>query len=351
MEGVKDRFHRELGDLKQLIDFFNIENEISKHKVGRKITNNAKMVKKLKDSLDSFKIRKRQFNYNSIIISLYGFFEKFIEDSIVSYLDHLSLIITDYTKLPPSLSKSHFDLSLSLLSKIESAKYKDYIKKEDIVSNLNTCLNSNGSYILNNDAFIIHAANYKSAIINTAFSNAGIESFEHKILKQADFRNYVIQTYKKNKDDDIKAEESFYLLNDLAQLRNDVAHGVSNQIKANDLLLDYVYFFEFYAQALSDVLTFELLKYECQINAVELGEMTSHFKDGKIICFYSMNIPFKVGDTLISYGEVGSKRAQIESIQLAETDVNEIDENDNYEVGVCLSSNFKKKSKLFLLKI
>jgi hypothetical protein len=348
MGAIKKKFHEELDDLIQLISFFEIEYELNKHKVAKKNTNDAKLLRKLADVLLPFKNRKKQFNYNSIIISLYGFFEKYIENSVTEYLEAISKIITNYNDLPQAISKNNFEQSLILLNKLDTAKYRDYLRKEDVISNLHKCFDTSNNYLLNLDAFTIHGANFKASVIQTIFQQVGIDTIDTKILGNDKFKKYIIDYYKKKQGDNIKADEAFYLLNDLAQLRNDVAHGVTSDIIANPILLDYVLFFKFYSEALSTVINNELLRYECKYSARELGKLTGYFESGKKICFNTKNVPLKVGDTLIGLTESLVVETTIESIHINEVEADSADDSEDFEVGVKITLPVKKKTRIFL---
>ena len=51
---------------------------------------------------------QRRFEYNSVIVSLYGGFEQFVETLIEFYISDLNMIVPKYEKLPESITKNHY---------------------------------------------------------------------------------------------------------------------------------------------------------------------------------------------------------------------------------------------------
>ncbi|MCK5616842.1 hypothetical protein KAR91_84050, partial [Candidatus Pacearchaeota archaeon] len=125
---------------------------------------------------------KKRFEYNTIIVSLYGFLEQFIEAIIVGYLNYLNRIIPSYDDLPSPIKDNHIELSFELTSKSSKEKSRNYSSPESIIQNLNSCLLSGEeNYTINNDAFSLHSANFRVEIVNDIFSRLGIYKISKKI--------------------------------------------------------------------------------------------------------------------------------------------------------------------------
>ena len=349
MEEIKNQFHKELDDLKKLIAFYNTEIKLLGDFDYSAQNINNEILQELSGNLKAFHISKRQFNYNSIIISLYGAFERFIENILISYVDFMNKLIIKYDKLPEALIKNHFNLSLSLLNKIEQPRYSGTLKKEIIISNLHTCINLNENYQLNKDAFAQHTANFRLQVIDESFSHIGLQGISNLIMKNSAFYNYVIAKTEMNSEDTINVDESFYLLNDLAERRNDVAHGVSSEILQNEILLDYIEFFEIYTGALTEILTNEYFHNELTHSGKELGEITDVFKEGKVICIYSNKTSIKTGDVLIGKNESTIVKAKVLGLELDDKKIELADDQNDYELGIELNERFRKNFKVFLV--
>ncbi|CAD5279406.1 MULTISPECIES: MAE_28990/MAE_18760 family HEPN-like nuclease [unclassified Imperialibacter] len=349
MEVLKNKFHRELSDLDKLISFYNSELKLLGDLELNDFNLNNKLLSELSTNLKAFSISKRQFNYNSIIISLYGAFERFIENTLVSFVDKINKIVDKYDQLPEAIIKNHLTLSLALLNKIEQTRYSGTLKKNDIINNLHTCININQDYQLNKDAFAYHTANFRLQVIDETFARVGVQGISNLLIKNHEFSRHIIAKNEKSSSKSVTNEESFYFLNDLAERRNDVAHGVASEILQNDILRDYIEYFKFYSEALSQVLENKILHTELNYSGKEIGEITNAFKNGRVICIYTNKFPIKVGDTVIGKNKSEIVKANIVGMKINEISVNNCDDQDNYEIGIELDQKFKKNFRVSLV--
>jgi hypothetical protein len=350
MDVIRNKFHQEILDLRNLILFYEAEFKLHDTFMDTPTSKEELLIHELSGTLKKFKLSKLQFNYNSIIISLYGSFERFIENCLITYVDNLNILINSYKNLPESILKNHFVLSLTLLNKIEQPKYGGLLTKEDVIKNLHTCININEGYQLNKDAFAQHTANFRLQVVEESFSHIGINQISQKVLKIDSFKNYSNAKLGLSANSELIPKESFQILNDLAEYRNYVAHGITSEIIQNDILLDYLDFFEAYSTALIEVLGKNLLYRELEANGIELGEITDVYKDGKVVCFKTNNQIINKGDVLIGKNKEIITKATITKIQLNDEEFDSIDSKDNYEIGAEISNLFKKNFKVFLLK-
>ncbi len=292
MRVVLQAFLQELNDLKQHI--YNTENEIKllANMAEAQKNENSETIESIIEILSSGK--RRRFHYNSIIISLYGFLEQFIELLIKEYVGSLNTTIPSYNLLPASIIKNHIELSFGLISRAEQSKYHGEIKAEDIVANLHSGLSASGNYKINAEAFTYHTANYRADIIDQSFTKLGIESTAGRIKKVPFFSKYLKDTYTER----INSEQIYYYLNDLAERRNEVAHGSATELLSNEVLIGYIDFLENYGKALFEIINSELTRYLVEYKAVELGKPIAVYKN-QIVCL-SAKVSIRTGDILIA---------------------------------------------------
>lgn len=350
MEAIKNKFIGELKDLNSLIEFYELEKKLFDSFEENPTKKEERIILELSQCIKTFSLSKRQFNYNSIIISLYGSFERFIENILITYVDRINSLIKTYSELPESILKQHLLLSISLLNKVEQPKYNGPLRKEDIIKNLHTCLNTVNGYELNKDAFSQHSANFRLQVIDESFSQVGVNQISSKVLKTKSFRAYIIDVLKLNEDSELNVNECFQILNDLAEFRNFVAHGVDSNLIQNEILLDYLVFFKEYTSSLVQVLSKNLLHFEIKGNSIELGEITDVFSEGKIICLTTKNTPIKIGDEIIAKNGQNIIKTTIRSIRLDDTEVENVDANSNYEIGISIDDKIKRNYTIFLIK-
>ncbi|MFC4815596.1 MAE_28990/MAE_18760 family HEPN-like nuclease [Flavobacterium sp. GCM10023249] len=349
MEAILRDFHLQLDDLKKLIEFYELEKKLLQDFENSNSVNDL-ILNEISQKLKDFRISKLTYNYNSIIISLYGSFERFIENCIISYIEEVNGIIEEYKKLPEVITKNHLLLSLSLINKIEQTKYNGPLRKEIIIKNLHTCINTIDNYQLNKEAFAQHTANFRIQVIDDNFKQTGVYELSKNILKNEDFKSYLVNSKGVAVEStDLSINENLQPINELAELRNFVAHGIENDIMDNQILLDYVEFFKYYSKSLIDVLNEDLLYKKVQNQGLKLGNITDVFKDGNIVCFHTNGYKISKGQRIIGVNSKNIKSSYIKSIRVNDEDKEFVD-GENIEIGIEIGDNFKKNFDLYVLK-
>jgi len=296
---------------------------------------------------------KKRFEYNTIIVSLYGFLEQFIEAIIVGYLNYLNRIIPSYEDMPSPIKGNHIELSFELISKSSKEKSRNYFSPKIIIQNLNSCLLPGGhNYTINNDAFSLHSANFRVEIINDIFARFGINNISKKIENTTKFCKYLSSRYQERDIKTIKSEEIFSLLNELADRRNEVAHGVNtDQILSNELLLERLAFLEAFCKGLYEVVYNETLPYKSRFKGIELSEPIKVFNNN-IVCFHIKNTHVKVGDLLIAKPAKSSLpylEDNIREIQINGKKHDEITDDMAENVAFRVDFKAKKNQKYFIV--
>ncbi|MCM1234763.1 MAG: HEPN domain-containing protein [Ruminococcus flavefaciens] len=136
---------------------------------------------------------KKKYDYSLVIVSLYGCFEQFIEAYIKDYLLIVAEDCCEYSKLPQVIIDNHINLSVSLIGKIEQTKYVDFITKEQIIRNLNDCIQHNKCNI-NYEAFCQHTANFRVQTLGDVLRNVGLSDVINMIKRNEELRDmYILQ--------------------------------------------------------------------------------------------------------------------------------------------------------------
>jgi len=350
MNPILTEFHSQLDDIKKLIDFFELEKKLIQD-FDSPSSISEKVLLEISNKLKEFRLSKLKFNYNSIIISLYGAFERFIESTIIDYVEKLNQIIEEYNKLPKIITKQHLILSLTLLNKIEQPKYSGPLTKESIIKNLHTCINTIENYQLNKEAFAQHTANFRTQVIDENFHQIGVDELSKKIIRSNSFKKHLIEI----KGFDEKSPELISLnnlspINELAELRNLVAHGINNEIIENKTLLEYLHFYKCYSASLIEIITNLLLHKEIENCGLKLGTITNVYKGGTVICFFTNGQTLHKGQNIIGKNSKTIISAIIKSIEINDKEVDFVTGPDK-EIGIKINKKFKGNFELYLNKI
>jgi hypothetical protein len=294
---------------------------------------------------------KKQFDYNSIVVSLYGFLEQFVEGLCRSYVSYINGVVPTYDELPPELLKNHVPLTLDLISKADLPRYSGTVSVSQLVDNLHSCLSNATGYRLNSDAFSQHTANFRAEVIQSLFGKIGIQNVAKQILERAAFQDYLRVAFPDRDPSTIEAVDAFFHLDDLAERRNEVAHGMPCQILSNGILLDYVSFFEAYGPALNEAVRSKALETEVKHLAIEVGAPIAVY-NGNIVCLELRQTPVRVGDRLIARTANNSQPfldGEIQQIQIDGVDCQKVAALPAVKVGLRVDFRAKDNQYFFLL--
>lgn len=296
--------------------------------------------------------QKTLYDYTSIIISLYGYLERFVEDLLTEYLIRVSTHIPKFSDLPTAIRDGHILFSLELARKVDYQRFAGTIGVDEIIANLHSCLNTPDSYQLNIEAFIQHSSNFRQTVVVQTCSRCGLVNIGQGLRHAEPFVSFLeneeldrdIGGYLAGSDDVV-----FARLNDLADRRNDVAHGTPvDDILSRDLLRNYVDFVEAYSKGLA-LVVYEQSLPSMLSQAISLGTAIDVF-DSKIVC---VNLPagkITVGDILIAKTPEASrpfKGGPVLEIQVDHVSVPEVLGGPGVHIGLLVEFGAKINQEFF----
>lgn len=350
MKSSLHEFYKNLDDLRFYMKGLDIEDKILS---GPQVNPRNRQTIFVSQYLNHFTsgFNKRRFDYNGIVVSLYGFFEQYIESTIKAYVVYMNRTVPRFSDLPSEIHKNHLQLSLDLLSRSGQSKYKDQLMIEQVISNMNSCYGV-GEYRLNEEAFSQHDANFRIDNMKSIFSKIGVDGVQGKILKNEKFQKYISRVFSDRDLSSIDETEAFKNIDDLAERRNEVSHGMPSQILPNQTLYEYILFFKYYSMALFEVLFASTLYYESAYHGVEIGKSIGVFNKN-IVCLNLKNVNVKVGDILISKTNntanpyIGSS---IKEIQVNNKNYRSINAVPSINVGLRVSYPAKNNHIFYLVR-
>lgn len=279
-------------------------------------------------------LEKRRFDYKSLIISLYGIIEYFSEKFLITYLEKISEIVVNYINLNEKIRKNHVHNSAQLILKVLEKKHNKFenIAIEEVVSNLNRCLNTSGKYTINYQSFTLNSGNLKHSKICDLFKQVNINIDSE--LSKCDHFHHVTSANKFQKVDDIVLR------------RNEIAHGTSNDII--DLLntsqiTDYIDFIEIYFTCIYKSLENAINKEKfLQLNPrpIKLVKFKV-FPRLSVVGFYdAFDKNFEISDLII----IKDNTDNFTFVKILE--VKNVENTTDVTLKLELDSNYKLKSRL-----
>lgn len=261
----------------------------------------------------------RRFQYNSLIVSIYGSFERFVEDTLVEFSRKQNKSIGSYSSLPNVVRSKNLELTTHLLQRIDEGRFSA-ITPQLLVQRLNSCLNGDPDFEVNHEAFALHTANYRHVLIGESFSNLGVHNVLGRASQTEPFSTHLINKvfageaihHKKN-------VEIYQTIDDLAERRNSVAHGVEDPMLSIEIIRDYITYLSGFATSLCRVLENDWLAIESSSRGISLNPPIA-VHDNKIFCFKHPGLDIKIGQLLIS--ETGENPCKMRHGVVEEIQVN-----------------------------
>ncbi len=338
MNKILSEFQNEMELLKFYIDF---QNESYKNQSKLEKANPNSILKSLTVS------KIKQFDFNSHIISIYGAYEYFVEQMLVKYLSEICSITNSYDLLPEEIQKNNINKTLEIIKQLDYRKNRN-IKVEKVIEILHKNINEKSSTI-NINAFKNHSANFRISVVDTYFAEIGIKNISSLIRQYEPLKGYL-----KNNISDYSSKKSsiiFQPLEHICDLRNDIAHGVSNiQLINKTILFEYIDFMKIYTIALFELINDNYLMriYEQNNDEIEAIKIFNN----QILCFNTKGkrvdktskILVKSENHFPNFYLTGIKDIQKNNISIDRTELDE-----KTEIGVMLDKKIKSTMNFKLL--
>ncbi len=328
-------------------------NVLEKYSELIKVQNNAYV-----DYIKSNSTEERVFNYRSNIISLYGAFEQFLENIIKEYFKVVQIYYISFEEWEDVVTKNYIELWKKLHGKLSYTKYNS-ITQESMVENLNDVVRNHKS-ILIPECFIQNGGNYKSTIISNMFKDIGIVNINDILVKYDPFQSCLMEQYPDSQflESTKKKELYFQKLDELVELRNEVAHGARpDQIMNNDIFMEMLSYISCYAESMNSFLTDKVFEKQWQNVKTKAIKIAHIYQEGKValLNIEEMNdsgiASFSVGDSLlVNYKENDCSRFFVTEIKEIRVDLKS-GENNKIVDNMIIDNNIDQISIEVLHKI
>lgn len=295
------------------------------------------------------RFNKRKYDYAVVIVSLYGSFEQFIENFVKDYLMVLVEDCKEYSKLPTAIIDNHIDLSVLLMGKIEQSKYSSFLSKEQIIRNLNDCIQYDRCTI-NYEAFCQHTANFRVQIIGEVFKNIGLTDVINSIKRSEELKLLYIQKNGECSYENLKPENVFSFLNELADRRNQIAHGAISDILSFDLQRQMIKQVKIFGQELDRIGFEKILPYLVN-KSYKVSKIYNPSKVTKLLCFEAIGIRISIGDFVIKKLNERFTYCKIESIEVEHIKYDQYDAQEAVDIGIMLDKSRKLNEEYWIYPV
>ena len=314
-------------------------------------------------------INSRTFIYNNALITLYGCLENYLEQIVKEYITIIGSSCNQYKLLPTNIRKHHLNVSIELLNKIQKGRginsvYRDKILKET-VRNMHSCLQGDENFCINSQAFTLHTANFRYDTVHSLFQKIGIDGISRLCLENSEFANDLL--FKHSIDFNVSKKTLISLLiaelDDLAQKRNEIAHGVkTDEIESLELLRSRILLIKSYGKAINKVVSNFLKNFLFSIcEKVGLGKPVRVFQKIDVFGFIPADNVGKgeiaVGDTFYAENQASITKivsGEILSIKKGDISLEKmlLPSNEPFSIGVNIKvSKHMKKRQIYIVKM
>jgi RiboL-PSP-HEPN len=277
--------------------------------------------------------------YSRAIVALYGLLEQFVEGLARDAAERLAQIALSYEDLPDALVRHHTPLTLDVLNGISSGRYNGDLVERDLVAGLQHVLEKFSPVRINAGVYSSHTANVRADTIRQMFDRLGVSLASLQTdpgLVSAMGRSFPGEG------------NMFFVLDDLAQRRNEVAHGADYALLSFEILRAYVDVCAEYAKALTEQVVSSLVYSAVRLRGSELGRPDNVFKAGSVAGFMRLRETVENGDVLgIIFGPSNAKCVSVAEVQVDKAPV-EVGLKGT-AAGLRLPVRISARNRLFLL--
>lgn len=283
MKSSVGRLHQ---SMQEALDFLRFAGEIDKFRSTAKA-----LPESISIYLASASWRRQTYAFS--IVGIYGAHERFIRDLAEETAGTLGAIYDTYEQLPDKIRLTHERLSLELAKEILDNKQRDQADYHQNLSNLHACLG--GAMSLNREVFSSSNSNFRSQTVRDVMARLGISLTDP------------------NQDQELSeiislSLNGFYgsitsVIDDLADRRNQVAHGADFEILDINLMLSVHHAVYSYDCWLYRCVAAHLLRDGVRRRAQELGTVRKTYADPvsqerSIVSLADISARLRPGDAL-----------------------------------------------------
>ncbi|WP_375322728.1 MAE_28990/MAE_18760 family HEPN-like nuclease [Aliivibrio logei] len=299
-------------------------------------------------------LQSRVFEYNSYIISLYGFFEQFIENILSEYIEEICSLHKEFKHLPKEIIENNVKKTAELLTLLDLPKYKG-VDENQLIKKLYN--NTTGKKLeINTIAFCHHSANFRISTICDYFKSVGVNNLGKDVGYYEPLNNRLL--YRHGNFSSLPLSKVFDIIDELAERRNHIAHGVdSDDILDSDEVINICRFIKDFSSSLNLFLNHSVLERiittnndSLVMNKVELPILNVF--GNKVLCINSNNLNISLSSKIVIVRDLKEKYkiANIEEMQESSKSIESVDITKSVDIGLKLSESIKHTNTFYLLE-
>jgi hypothetical protein len=192
-----------------------------------------------------------------------------------------------------------------------------------------SCLSGAEPYQVNGMAFRYHTSNVRLPVVEKILTDAGALNIRDQLSHDMRFKGPAERM-------DPGTNDIFFRINDLADRRNDVAHGDPPDLLSPSLLMEYIEIVEWFSRALFEAALISFVACAGEFAHLSIGSPYRVLSSNYVACFeLAAGSELRVNDSLIAYRNNEVYRSgPIESIQVNKVDQTYLKASAPVRVGI-----------------
>lgn len=235
---------------------------------------------------------EKKYEYRANIVSLYGVFERFVEDLIREYVGDISRICGSYDNLDEKIKGSYVEKWKTLHTNIVKGHTKYSLTIVKMAQNMHDTILQNSSIIMP-ECFIPIGGNYRHDVVCNCMADLGATNIKSGMKKYEPLNTYIVNhgIVEDNIDESINLK-----LGDLVDRRNEVAHGAIGTMLGKEEYEEMMEFTVLYARTINGYMNDELKRVEWDLYSMVSAFSPFHlYHNNTVAAFHVENVSIKNG--------------------------------------------------------
>ena len=235
---------------------------------------------------------EKKYEYRANIVSLYGAFERFVEDLIREYVGEISRICGSYNNLDERIKGSYVEKWKALHTNIVKGHTKYSLTVVKMAQNMQDTILQNSSAIMP-ECFIPIGGNYRHDMVCNCMADLGATNIKSGMKKYEPLNSYVVDhgIAEDNVDEAIN-----FKLGDLVERRNEVAHGAIGTMLSKEEYEEMMLFTDIYARTINAYMNDELKRVEWELYSMVPAFSPFHlYHENTVTALNIKNVTIKNG--------------------------------------------------------
>lgn len=267
----------------------------------------------------------RVIDHCAAITRAYALFETFVLQVLREYLVFLSGSYT-FSALGEDFRSKYTRGIGQILLDHDKQRFRS-LNVASVIGAAGDAIADKVGYQLQPEALLRTEQNLRMAELQRLFAQCGLSGIEPWISSHPAMRDFFARESR-------LSQTAGSELKQIVDYRNEAAHGDVDEVLGHEVLIEFTHFFEALCRGVVDFVQYDTLRRAKEVGrATVFGIVSERFREDIVVAKISRTT-LSVGDEFYVFGKGITATAKVSSIQLAGSDVQVVEVNEETEVGL-----------------